>query len=482
MGRSRRPVAVLVRGSTMLGVSDEFRCYCPGAIPGYGWSKEALDQALEWRPDAIIAQGTSSDIGPWYFGSSGRFTSSEAEEQDLELMIGAALNSEIPFVVSVGGAGTDEQLENSLRSIERIADRRAWHLKIGVATGEISKDYLRRKLRSGAEIKSLADSSRIADPLTTAVVDQAERIVAQMGPEVIQEVLSLDVDGVVVGRSLDAGLFAALPVLGGFDPAIAYGFGTLLNDGISAALPGAVDGCFGILRPDSFDLTPTALSERCTPESVLAAVMRERATLDFEPNPGGELDFRDIRLEQLDDLRTVRVSGFRWSPRPYTVKMEGVTRTGFRSIVIAGFRDPTNIENYEELLGRVRERVDEVLPFPSGSYVLDTISYGLNGVLADREPLARSRTPHEIGLVLDIVADTQEQAMEIARLARSTLLHTGYRGRKSTEGNVALPFSPAEIAVGPVYVWSIWHALPLADPLEPFQTEVRELGTNGASQ
>ena len=37
------------------------------------------------------------------------------------------------------------------------------------------------------------------------------------------------------------------------------------------------------------------------------------------------------------------------------------------------------------------------------------------------------------------------------------MLHCDYDGRKSTAGNLALPFSPSDIHVGEVYEFSVFH-------------------------
>ena len=43
-----------------------------------------------------------------------------------------------------------------------------------------------------------------------------------------------------------------------------------------------------------------------------------------------------------------------------------------------------------------------------------------------------------------------------------------YPGRKTTAGNAAAPFMPVVIPVSDVYTFSIYHLLPLADPVAPF--------------
>jgi Acyclic terpene utilisation family protein AtuA len=454
----------------------DFKCYCVGPIPGYGFNEDSLRMAMTMKPQLLAAQGTSSDIGPSYLGTSQLLTSPEATERDLRLMITTAVQHGIPFVVSLGGAGNDSQLQQSLEIVERVAKRLPRRLRIATVSGEIDKQYLKHKLADGVTMPSLAGSPRIAAQLTPEMVDESACIVAQAGPEVIQQALRLDVDGVVAGRTLDSGLFSASPLTLGFAPANARGFGMLLNDGGASASPQTIDGMFGTLGDDHFDLVPTNPKLRCTPESVMAAAIRERDNPAQEAGPGGILGYEKVEIEQLPDGRTVRVSGFTWTPTPYMVKLEGVKRRGFRSIVIGGIHDPVNIANYERILDGMRTRVAQLLALAPSQYELDCISYGLDGVLGRRDPFRNSAQPHEIGLVLDIVADSQAQADSIAKLARSSVLHSSYPERKSTEGNVAMPFAPTEIPVGPVFVWSIYHGLPLEDPLEPFKIDTIELG------
>ena len=431
-----------------------------------------MGRALQWRPDAIVSQGTSCDIGPSYLGTSAAFTSEEAEEADLDLIISAARSENVPFIVSLGGAGNDVQLERSLGLVRNVARKRGLHFSVGVLHGEVEKSYVQAAIRKGCQLQSLAGSPRLPGLLMESDVEQAVCIVGQAGPEAIQKALHLGVDGVVAGRTLDAGLIAAIPLANGHDYGNTYGFGALLNDAGAAITPFKVDGLFGVLSDSSFVLTPADPGERCTATSILAGTLRERESPYEEAQPGGILDYRAIQVEELEDNHSVRVAGFRWRKTPYTVKLEGVRLTGYRAVVIAGLRDPENIRRYPMLLQAVRDKLNHYFPDATGVH-LDFISYGVNGVLGARE--THQVADYEIGLVLDIVAPTQNMATSVARLARSTLLHTGYEGRKSTEGNVAFPFAPTELPIGPVYEWNVWHALPLDNPVEPFRITVERL-------
>ena len=76
-------------------------------------------------------------------------------------------------------------------------------------------------------------------------------------------------------------------------------------------------------------------------------------------------------------------------------------------------------------------------------------AYGRNGVMGELET-SLNNEPHEVGLVIEAVAKNQETADAICSFARSTLLHYGYEGRKSTAGNLAFPYSPSDFRAGAV--------------------------------
>ncbi|MBP5236477.1 MAG: 3-methylaspartate ammonia-lyase, partial [Clostridia bacterium] len=108
-------------------------------------------------------------------------------------------------------------------------------------------------------------------------------------------------------------------------------------------------------------------------------------------------------------------------------------------------------------------------------YTLNFIVYGKTGVMGEMEPLTETKT-HEIGIVIDAVADSQEHANAVCAVARSTLLHYGYPGRIATAGNLAFPFSPSDIKVGPIYVFSIYALLRTNDPVSLFKCSFEKLG------
>ncbi|MCX8185797.1 MAG: hypothetical protein N3G48_01655, partial [Sulfolobales archaeon] len=159
---------------------------------------------------------------------------------------------------------------------------------------------------------------------------------------------------------------------------------------------------------------------------------------------------------------------------PYTIKLEGVKLVGFRSISIAGSRDPIFIKKIKSVLEDVTEVVkDRLNHIPQDEYVINFRVYGINGVMGQYEPV-KNPQPHEVGIIIDVVAKTQEKANSICALVRATLLHHGFEERKTTAGNIAFPFSPSDFPAGPVFEFNIWHALELEDPTEPFKIKVIE--------
>ena len=83
---------------------------------------------------------------------------------------------------------------------------------------------------------------------------------------------------------------------------------------------------------------------------------------------------------------------------------------------------------------------------------------------------------HELGIVIEAVASSQERANTLLSFARSTMLHYGFPGRISTAGNLAFPYSPSDLEAGEVYEFSMYHLLENMDPLASFPITIEELG------
>ena len=84
-------------------------------------------------------------------------------------------------------------------------------------------------------------------------------------------------------------------------------------------------------------------------------------------------------------------------------------------------------------------------------------------------------TPHEVGLLVEVVAPTQDEANAVLSIARVNTLHVDFPGRLCKEGNMAFPFSPSDIQTGAAYRFSVFHVLEDADPLAMFPIEYHEV-------
>jgi hypothetical protein len=96
--------------------------------------------------------------------------------------------------------------------------------------------------------------------------------------------------------------------------------------------------------------------------------------------------------------------------------------------------------------------------------------YGKDGVMGPWEPLQGARS-HEIGILAEVVGETQEIANAALALTRVTLLHSDFPGRLCREGNMAFPFSPSDIERGAVYEFTMHHVIHTDDPLGMFPIE-----------
>lgn len=462
---------------------EELRIFSATSFMGHGVDKDSLERAMDYDLDFVIAQGTTTDAGPYYLGAGKPVMADEALRRDLELIITIAKANGVPFIISAGGCGSDSTTQLVLDLIQDICSQHQLSLKLGVVWSEIEQKYLLEGLKAGRKAQRIVPHPVLEEELSGENVKGAKRIVAQVGPEVIMDLWEKNpgLDGIIAGRSLDVGLYAAIPLLHGFDKGLAMHFGKIMEDGALAATPGSGnDGLLGIIRKDHFDVRPTNPARRCTPESVTGHAFYERSDPSREANPGGDLDISSATYTQLDE-KTVRVSGAKWIEAPaYTVKLEGVTQVGYRSICIAGMRDPQVVKNVDLILKESREIVEEYFSYlPKEDFSLQFKVYGRDAVLGPFEPTPYVQG-HEICVLIDVVAKSQQLADSVCSFTSSTISHHGFPGRLSTAGNLAIPFSPGRaVPVGEVYQFTIWHAWPLEDPKEPFRTTIETIDPKG---
>jgi hypothetical protein len=84
------------------------------------------------------------------------------------------------------------------------------------------------------------------------------------------------------------------------------------------------------------------------------------------------------------------------------------------------------------------------------------------------------RSAHEVGLVLEFLADDLELARTAAAVFKQNLLHFGYPGRLTTGGNLAFAFTPSEVDAHESYRFRLYHLLEGADPDQVFGLAVQD--------
>ena len=415
----------------------ELRVLAPTAILGYGFPIQSFEEGLRRDPHLIAVDAGSSDPGPFYLGAGVSFTDRSAVKRDLELLLTAARERKIPLIIgSAGGSGGEPHLEWNVDIIEEIAKKKL-SFKMAVIHGEISPELVQDKLADG-KVKPLPP----LEELTCEELEKTERIVGQMGIEPFIRALEMGAEVIVAGRAYDPAVFAAPAVLQGFDRGLALHMGKILECACIASTPGSGSDCMmGFLREDCFLVEPLNSARRCTPMSVAAHTLYEKSNPYLLPSPGGALDLSETQYLAASS-RAVKVTGSKFIPDPnYTIKLEGVKKIGYRTISIAGVRDPVMIQQIDEIIDSVREKVAENFAVQNLTYFLDFKVYGKNGVMAGLEPVVETNS-HELGIIIEAVAPCQATADTICSFARSTMLHWGYEGRLSTAGNLAFPYSP----------------------------------------
>ncbi len=449
----------------------ELRVLSPTAILGYGFPEESFLEGIKRNPHVIAVDAGSTDPGPYYLGAGVSFTDRNAVKRDMEYLLKAAVEKNIPVIIgTAGGSGANCHLEWNLEILNEIAKENQLSFKMGIIEAEIDKSTVMQELKNG-KVAQLYPAPKT----TEQDVEDSVRIVAQMGVEPYIKALEGGAQVILAGRTYDPAVFACLAVKEGFDKGLAIHMGKILECAAIAATPGSGSDCmFGYLREDHFELEPLSSIRKCTTMSVAAHTLYEKSNPTSLPGPGGILDLSDTKFEQSNE-NTVIVRGSRFIPTDgtYYVKLEGVKKVGYRTLSIAGVRDSIMISKIDEIIDTVKDKVwSNFENFNSNEFFLDFKIYGKNGAMGIFENLD-FESGQEIGIVIEAVAPTQELANTICSFARSTLLHFGYDGRISTAGNLAFPFSPSDFKAGEVYEFSVYSLMESPDPCKYFPIEIK---------
>lgn len=437
-------------------MSEEIRIISPCGILGYGFPASSFLRGFEKEVHGIVVDAGSTDAGPHKLGAGVSIVSKRAAKKDLEIIIKNGVSRQIPIIIgSAGGAGAKPHVEWTQDLINEILKENNLEAKIAVIWADFTQEEIVKANDAGA-IKPLSKNIK---PLENEVIIDTESIVAQMGHEPILEALENGSDIIICGRAYDPSPFAAIGIFHNKDAGLSYHLGKILECGALCAEPGTTkDSIIGTLKENSFTVQSLNPERKCTPLSVAAHTFYEKEHPYTLNGPGFTLDLRECEFKEIGDGVVEVKNSKLYSSEDYWIKLEGARKVAYRTFVIAGVRDPILIENIDEIEDRVKAQVaeyyEEINP---EDYEIHFYNYGMNAVLGNKEK--ETFTGHEIGVLFEVIAVSQEIATSICATVRSTFLHFGYEKRKSTAGNLAFPFAPSDVEFGAVYEFSIYHLM-----------------------
>jgi hypothetical protein len=430
------------------------------------------------RPDFIIADSGSCDIGPYPLGADGQASPPAWQRHDLEVMLLAARRLRVPMIVgSASDTGTDRGVAQYVSLIEEIAAEHGLPpFRLAAIEAEIKLPALGERLAAGVRIIGL-DGREDAD---ASVLARTDRAVAVMGAEPIAAALKAGAEVVIAGRASDCALFAAPLLNAGLSPATAYYAGKLMECASFCCEPFmGKESILGRIAEDDIRVTAMHPGQRCTPASLASHAMYERRDPFREHVVSGYVDMSGCRYEQLDE-KTPRAAGARFVPAAVPmVKIEGAGKVGERRLAVVGMRDPYMIANIDKAIAWARARLAERFGAPEATgWQVFYHLYGRDGVMGPMDPNPPAQ-PHEIGVVVETLCADGRRAEEICALAARNLFYARLPEVKGTAGAAAL-MSDEVLTGKPGYEWTLNHVMPVKDPCELFRT--RFVTVNGASR
>ncbi|KAH8890618.1 hypothetical protein GQ53DRAFT_650288 [Thozetella sp. PMI_491] len=453
---------------------EQLKIFTPIGQFGQGFSDDIFWDTVDGGCDVIIADGGSTDSGPGRLGLGSTNVPWSRLNRDLELLAKAAHLHNVPSIVaSIGGDGENAHVDKAVELLAESVKKNGYRpLKIIKIYAEIPKDLIHQKLRDGL----ISPCGGGVPELTGKDIDDSTRIVAQMGLEPYLKAMreNPDFDIIIGGRSYDPAPYAAFCRFNGFENmGINYAMGKIMECGAQCSIPKSREG-LAIVRHDSFDMIPLDPKSKCTTVSVASHFLYEKTRPDILHGPGGALHLDETTYEQLDE-RSVRVRNPKFVPEPegeYTVKLEGARVNGYQAIFLGALRDPILVQQLDSWIEVIRGYVKERISDFGYDYDLKIHTYGVNGVMGPLEP--DSSVGKEVFIAGQARAATQEQADQVANIAKFAFTHAPYPGQLATAGNFAWPFTPAEIPLGPLPEFCVYHIMHKVDPIALFPIAVVE--------
>ncbi|HYE68126.1 MAG TPA: acyclic terpene utilization AtuA family protein [Anaerovoracaceae bacterium] len=435
----------------------------PSGSLGAGINQESFDRGMAMKPDVIAADAGSTDSGPASLALGECKYSREMLEHDLGICVRAAMKAGIPFLVgSCGTSGTDSTLNKCAEIVEEVFKKEGFKGRIAKVYSQQDPEVLKKKWDEG-KIHPLEGAPEI----TKEVFDECTNIVALMGAEPFIEALNNSANIVLCGRSTDTAIMAAVPLMKGCDVAAAWHAAKTAECGSQCTDGAGGDGVMIEVTEECFYVTPIQEGIHCTPYTVSAHLLYENSDPFRLTEPSGSILAKDAVYTQVDDY-TVKVTGTKFEhAKQYTMKLEGASIAGYQNISLVGIADKKVMADPDTWMKNLSEYVVNYLNkmgISPDEYTFDFKAYGYNAVI--NGPRAEDTPPpREIGLLLTVTSDTQENATKIAKFFNPYLLHFP-ADFKDQLPSFAFPFSPVDIPKGPTYEFRLNHVVDVDDPLE----------------
>lgn len=444
----------------------------PSGALGLGYDKAALARGIALKPDIIAIDGGSTDSGPHYLGTGTSKYSRRSTLIEWRGLMEARRTAGVPLVIGTAGTCGADTAVDWLVEITR---------EIAAETGESLKLAVLKCNQPAVRIADALNAGKVT-PLTPApeispeVLSDCTNIVALAGAEQVQAALETGADIVIAGRTTDTAIISALPLARGCHAGAAW-HGAKIGECGALCATNPQSGVIIVAFDDTgFTVTPLADGSYASPHTVLAHMLYENSDPFVLYEPGGHLDVRDARYEQIDE-RSVRVTGSHWHVADsYTVKLEGARRAGYQTVTMATIRDPRYVAAVQDwcadIVTRCCAKTCERLELSQEDFSIQLRVVGDNATLGGIDHGASKGS--EVGVLGIVTADTQALASEIAKLLNPYLLHHPLT-QEEEQPTFAFPFSPPEMDKGPVHAFALNHVLHLDDPMAAFSLTTEEV-------
>jgi hypothetical protein len=445
----------------------------PTGALGAGVRESDLIAGLASGAHAIACDAGSTDSGPAYLATGRSKYSRDAVKADLSILMRAQARSGIPLLIgSCGTSGCDVALDWTRDIALEIAQEHSLRPRIALLYSE----------QNAARMTAMAESGKVTPlaPMTgngAALFEQCAHIVALMGPEPYIAALEAGADIVLGGRTTDTAVLAALPLLRGAGAGPAWHAGKIAECGGLCSVKQRDGGVMIRIGQEAFEVEPLSASNACTPATVSAHMLYENSDPFLLLEPGGTLDVTHAKYSAVDE-RVVQVTGSRFLPQAYTMKLEGASSGAFQTIMLVGIQDRAVLAELERFLAQMHhhllKRVNDTMGPRAGQFDISLRPYGWNAVSGLPMP-ANSAVPLEVGLLFVATAASQDIATQIAKTCNPMFFHMPLN-LDTPLPSYAFPFSPAEIERGAAYEFMLNHVVHVDQPMELVRTEFIQVG------